>query len=400
MSAIIRFNEGAASGTPAAGKSDLFHDSADGHLKRVRDTGSTDTVSEDGRRLRSVITNPEFAYAQRQVNTTATTYSSTSTRTWSADRWSHVNENASMQFQTVDTVAAPEAGLQARFYGRFVKTTSQGKLEIFQFIEAREAAPLKSRVVRVSIKAKNIVGSHTLRLGLLDVNAGATADATGSGIISAHGAAGVDPTFSGTNTQYLTPLTCESTGTISGNGVSCVLSSSWQRFSATFLVPSTCQNLSLFVWTDDRPAANDVFALSEMMLTPGEEIIEYFPPDPVEDFDRCLRYYQKTFALNVAPAQSAGVGSEFIFQAGKATAVTQYAPTYRFQRPMRIAPTATTFNPSAGNAQVRDVTAGADTTATTVQQTTDRALTLNFTGAAGTAVGNQMAVNLTLDAEF
>jgi hypothetical protein len=59
----------------------------------------------------------------------------------------------------------------------------------------------------------------------------------------------------------------------------------------------------------------------------------------------------------------------------------------------------TTFNPSAANAQVRDVTGAVDCSATATTPTAN-GLTFSATGNAATAVGNALAIHLTAEAEL
>jgi hypothetical protein len=115
----------------------------------------------------------------------------------------------------------------------------------------------------------------------------------------------------------------------------------------------------------------------------------------------CKRYYQKSFSYATAPAQNAGLGTgEYRWLATVAGAVATMGPTWGL--PVEVRPSFTNlwFNPSAANAQVRNLTDAVDMTATATRTVSDKSLQLQFTGAAGNAVGEELAIHWTVDAEL
>lgn len=121
-----------------------------------------------------------------------------------------------------------------------------------------------------------------------------------------------------------------------------------------------------------------------------------------EELALCERYYEKSFFYATAPAQNAGAGTgEARFPATVAGANAQISSTIPFHvRKRSTAPTITLFNPAAANAQVRDITDGADHSATAVQASGDQGFNVVSTGAAGTAVGEILGIHYTVDAEL
>ena len=85
-------------------------------------------------------------------------------------------------------------------------------------------------------------------------------------------------------------------------------------------------------------------------------------PRSINDELRLTRSFRRsTFPATAAPAQNAGVAGALCF---KAPSASSYGSLYwTFDAPMRKTPTITTFNPSAANANWRDVTGGSDVTA-------------------------------------
>jgi hypothetical protein len=81
-----------------------------------------------------------------------------------------------------------------------------------------------------------------------------------------------------------------------------------------------------------------------------------------EDFIRCQRYYQKTFAYETVPAQNwAGAGSGLpagslaIPGSGVSTGADNTGVSWQFPQPMRATPAVVTFNPRAADTQARRI---------------------------------------------
>lgn len=393
----LRLNQSATPSAPATGKSDDYLDSADARRKVKHADGRTEVLSPSNF-LGNYLHNGGFMFAQRQAPGTLTTYNST-LRTYAADRWAAVNENASLQYQRVDTSSSPETGLAARFYGRYKKITNAGKFIVSQVIEGVDAQTLRGRNVRFQARLRcSVASSMTVRMALLQLTSAGTVDTVPASIASAFGAAATDPTW-GTNLSAITPNLTESTGTISGAGITCATTTSWQRFSATFTVPSSCKNLVVVIFTHNQPAANDELNIAEAGLYDGEQIMDWSPRPLQQELALCQRYYCKTFNVDTAPATNIGVNTgEFRFQAGKAAATAELSPTVFFPVPMRQAPgTVTLYNPAAANAQVRDITGAVDCSASAVAGATERGAYVSATGNAATAVGNHLGIHLTFD---
>lgn len=90
--------------------------------------------------------------------------------------------------------------------------------------------------------------------------------------------------------------------------------------------------------------------------------IHYAPRPFAQELELCRRSFRTSFPYGTAPAQNAGLAGAITTRnpiaAGDPSA---YVP---FNPPMMSAPTVTTYNPSAANANWRDITAGSDVTVT------------------------------------
>lgn len=115
----------------------------------------------------------------------------------------------------------------------------------------------------------------------------------------------------------------------------------------------------------------------------------------------CRRYWRKSFNYATAPASNLGLGDVdyYAFPAPVAGANAELSNTYPFDRAMRIGPTMTLYNPSAANSQIRDSTAAADCSASTVSSA-EGGFRVSCTGNAGTAEGNLLVFQWKADARL
>lgn len=398
------------SSTPAApgtSKQTVWVDS-DGFTRTIDDKGVIGSVGDH--ELFNYIRNSGFWFAQRQAPGTLTTYSSVGGRIISADGWGISNENASTQYRRVDTIgAAVESGLTAQYYGEFTKITANGKIFVSQVLESKDVAALRGRTVRFQARLKAIIGTPiTLKMGVIQLTSAGTTDAVPSGaglFLTASGGNGVDPTL-GTNLAWLAPKTgvTPDNGTAQTNNITCSATTTWQRFGFCVDIPTTAKNIIVMIWSDNQVVTTNGFAIGEPSLTDGYEIQTFAPQTYDSELVRVRRFYQKTFAVDTAPVQNAGVATGCLrCILGKAAATALAAQfQWRYSVNLRAAATTlTTYNPAAANAQVRQIGGtAADLTATAAANSTEQSVDITATGAAGGAVGDQCGVHVTADAEL
>ena len=324
--------------------------------------------------------NGGFDFAQR---TTPGTLTSVSDNAYGADRWKQTRENADLQYQRND--ATSESGLTSRYYGKYKKITNAGKFMAFQIIEGIHSIPLRGKTVVFQAKLKAST-AKTVRMAILQLQSTGTMDTIPGTFVTAWNVDSTDPTL-GTNLAVVTGAESKSVTT------------SWQNFSVSVTAPSDCKNLICAIWTDADFSAGDELNIAEAGLFLGNSTIAWSPRNTSIELFLCQRYYWKTFALDTAPAQNAGTTNSLRFMAGKAGAASQVAQSYPLHTPLRTtSPTITTYNPSATNAQVRDTSAAADCSA--INALYQNQILIDCTGNASTAVGNRLAVHVTLDAEL
>jgi hypothetical protein len=302
-----------------------------------------------------------------------------STRARFAVRWQAIRAGAA------DATISRAAGFNGAQYccrcQRNVGTSSGNSVALWQQIPTEVVRRLAGKTVRLSF----------------DVRGGA--DFSGSsltGVWYSGTAGGQIATLSGTGIGFATGAAASANiniGTIIGSA---------QRFSMTYAVPADALDLAfrLFANLAGTAGAADYWEVANVRL--GTNASNAFQEvDLTAVRDDLLRYYRKSFASETLPAQDVGSGAgELRFPAITAGATAQRSGSLRFGAPMRSAPTVTLFNPSAANAQARDLTAGADCASTSAVNVSEHGFDVSCTGAAGTAAGNDIGVHWVADARF
>lgn len=148
-------------------------------------------------------------------------------------------------------------------------------------------------------------------------------------------------------------------------------------------------------------AVTDLFAITGVSITLGgtpiPQDMSFFTRPFLEELTLCKRYYEKSFNYATAPAQNAGTSTGETVSAaivGGANPSRWHVP---FKVGKRAAPTVTFYNPSAANAQVRDLSAAADCSASSAINIGEGSFAVDTTGNAGTAAGNRLAIHWTAD---
>ncbi|HMB77154.1 MAG TPA: hypothetical protein VKN76_12195 [Kiloniellaceae bacterium] len=192
------------------------------------------------------------------------------------------------------------------------------------------------------------------------------------------------------------------------------LSTAWQRFTATMTLPSisgatlgTDGNDNLTLRFALLIAAGSVaIDIANVKLEPGDIAGDYRPRPIAEELARCQRYYCKTFGQETAPAENAGRNGVLSTIAGFGGDAGPPAPTpgrfafdWRFPQTMRVAPSITTYNPSAANSDAENVTDGTSTPVT-ADSISDAACHIRATSVSATDQGDLMEIHAVADAEL
>ncbi len=408
----LRFTKVAQPSTPAANKSEIYVDTADRRLKQIDDLGTVNVLTPDGTDCGNYLYNGGCDVNQR-ITAALTTLSATNggapsatARVATIDRWMMTCQTISApQAQWVDTIAAPETGITARYYVRFKQITGAGKQMISQTLTGTDTAKLRGKVVRLQAKLRLSVGSNKiLKMGLVQNNSAATVDSLAASFVPTWNGNGSDPTL-GTNLAYVAPSASGLDNcTVVGNGLSCNVTSTWQRFSGLFTVPADCRNISAVIWTDSQMTINDDNLMTEIGLYLGTEIMDWNPRTQTAELLECQRFFYKSFPQATVPATNGGVNGCHVGIIGKAAA-TALAGQIGARYPVtlyKVPATPVFYSPSsaANHAYRITGTSPAVQTATAVIQSTDNGCVIQCTGDANGAVGDLVGVHVTADAEI
>jgi hypothetical protein len=117
-----------------------------------------------------------------------------------------------------------------------------------------------------------------------------------------------------------------------------------------------------FAYTSNTTVAT----VNSISVVPGDIPTRPAPQTLNEVIFDCEYYYQKSFLFGVTPAQNVGSnsGESYVSQVVGAT-TSSFGPIISFATSMRAQPTITLYNPSAANAQIRDLATGTDWSAST-----------------------------------
>jgi hypothetical protein len=281
----------------------------------------------------------------------------------SADRWRTGNDTNT---GTIQQITSTLAG-----YSKSLKYTAAGAGTFFQLgqqIEFSNCYDLQNKTITISFRAK-----------ANNANAGSTAL-----IVRTRTVAGVDGAaiFAGTNVD-----------------TSITLTTSDAFYTVTRTLPATFGALSVEF---QLPAhvSGDGFELTGVQLEAGDTATPFEHRSYGQELALCQRYFDKTFAINTAPAQNAGrTGALEALQVRGASGGT-VSSYFRFSVPMRATPTMTFFNPQASNSQVRNLDGPADCSGTQPDALNEVGGKVFFVSAAASVSTDLNSVHFTASAEL
>jgi hypothetical protein len=189
--------------------------------------------------------------------------------------------------------------------------------------------------------------------------------------------------------------------------VSDAITTSWVRYQHTFTVPSstTQAGIQIYYTPVGTAGADDNFYITGVQMEIGTSASSYnFMPFEVE-LALCQRYYEKSFPYATAPAQNAGTSGSVLFPQVVAASTQSYYFIASYQVEKRVVVSSATigailYNPSAANAQLRNVATSTDCSATTVNANSAKTLSVISTSPGGSTQGNGLIVHWTADVEL
>ena len=175
--------------------------------------------------------------------------------------------------------------------------------------------------------------------------------------------------------------------------------STWTRYSVTGSVSSSATEVGIDInYTPTGTAgANDYIEITGVQLEAGSVATPFEFEDFGDTLRKCMRYYQKSFRQDIAPATATGNFDGALRWQGNGGGFGAWCHR-SLPVIMRSAPVVTLFNPVSANAQARNTAAGVDIQTCTAQGDTSSIVT----SASGTndAASQGSAIHYTLSSEL
>lgn len=193
--------------------------------------------------------------------------------------------------------------------------------------------------------------------------------------------------------------------TVSSSAADIALTTSWQKFERVFTLASISgktigANNALYIQPIRLAAGQTgIIDLARCQIEIGAVATQFEDRPVAVELPLAMRYYQKTFPLDVAPAQNAGETGAYgyrVFNAG-ANFGGLWVP---FNPPMRTSPTAIFYNPGGANALWRNLGLPADSGAAVIQDSSEKGCFIRNAQAAGDLVSQKCVIHATFDAEL
>lgn len=221
-------------------------------------------------------------------------------------------------------------------------------------------------------------------------------------------------TGTGANEAYSHTIPGFTTGNVSSGNLGTLLptfgaSTTGTLVSNNYVMPTGILQAAIrMVWSYPAVAAgaNDWISLSNCKLEIGRAATPFQAVPKAQVLDEVMRRYQKSFLEATAPAQNVGVGTgEFRAGSTITAAAAGTLGTIPFAQQMALTatgslPTCTLYNPAAANAQVRNITDGADLSASSAANVGQMGFEVQTTGSAGTIIGETLGVHWTCDSRM
>ncbi len=372
--------------SPLTAKGDLFGYSTTQARVAVGNDGETlvaDSSTSTGLRYQAPVNANPVLNSAFQVWQRGTSFTG-GTTTYGADRWLAYRNTTGSTFSrqvTGDTTNLPNIQYCIRAQ-RNSGNTATNSLDTTQIFESVNTIPYAGKTVTLSFYAR----------------AGANYSAT-SNLLYAQ-------VFTGTGTDQ--NVYSGYTGQVTALNQANTLTTTWQRFTATFSIGATATEMSmLFVGVPTGTAGtNDYYELTGVQLEVGSVATPFktYAGTIQGELSACQRYFQKSYGQGVAPATAATTsGLVFLNNAAQNVLNTDAYGYIKLPVVMRSAPTVTTYSYTSGTATAASSGNGTDLAANSAATTwvSDDGFNLfNNSGGTINQAGGGFAVHYIASAEL
>ena len=331
--------------------------------------------------FRNRIFNGEFGIAQRATSFVSGANDDDS---YNLDRWYVLSDGNDAVDITQTTSEVPSNQLTA--IALDVETANK-KFGIAQIVEQKNCVGLIGGNVTLSFKAKVSSTTKLDNVKAAVVAWSGTADTVTSDIISAWENEGTNPTLIANATYENTPANLNVT-------------TSYATYTVTANVDTaSTKNLIVFIWSDvTDTTAGDFLYITDVQLEAGLTATDFERRPYGTELALCQRYFTKTFPSGTAIGQNKG--TDGALSIASLNPSTRVLIAWDLPIQMRASPTATIYNPSATNAQARDVSANVDCNSTAVFSMSDSRIIISTGGNASSTQGNGICVHCSASIEL
>jgi len=149
------------------------------------------------------------------------------------------------------------------------------------------------------------------------------------------------------------------------------------------------------------PGSMGIVTVNSVSLVPGSIPTIPAPQTPTEVLNECQYYYQKSFPIATVPAQNAGIpGSSWGVATNVAASAGHAGVLVEFQQRTISTPDVVTYNPSVGNAVIRNITRSTDSATNVIANTSSRGFTVTGNFNASGVIGDILAVHWSADSRL
>lgn len=196
--------------------------------------------------------------------------------TYSLDRWVVLSDGDGVVTPSRETSDLPSG---ARSAIKLTVDTANKKFGLLQVVEGKDCKHLISDAASLSAKAK-ASGIASLRVAILAWVG--SEDAVTSDVVSAWGAAGVDPTLATSWAYENTPANIS-------------LSTSWaENYEAlnASIDTASAKQVAAFIWIDDTDASiSDTLLITDVQIEKGAVATSFEQRSMAEELNLCHRYF-------------------------------------------------------------------------------------------------------------
>ena len=244
--------------------------------------------------------------------------------TYICDQWYNVQSTTAKWGVAIDAGASVALPSGSTYGLQCVTADANIQMGIIQPVEFLNASKYRGKQASVSFYARTTAGKVISNLRCALINWTGTADTLTKDIVQTWAGNGTNPTLIANATMLNTPSNL-------------TLATSWTRYKIeNITVPSTVNNLLLFIWVDDTTiTSGDEWYISQVQVNEGTTSLPFYPKGYNIELTDCMRYWEKSYSVGAYPGGS-GIEGNGCFALAYGTGALK--PWIQFKVGKRIAP--------------------------------------------------------------